>query len=103
MRNFIPSQWRVAEIILVLKPAKNATNIKSYRTISVLPTRSKVLDILFLSHRVPVIMAAELIPEHQFGFSPFHNTIEHMQRIVVKVTRLMRITYGVFLQAFDNV
>ena len=47
-RGSVPPQWKVAQILMVLKPGKSAENITSYRPISLLPIPSKVLEILVL-------------------------------------------------------
>ena len=40
---FIPPQWKVAEIKMILKPGKRSEDVKSYRPISLLPITSKVM------------------------------------------------------------
>ena len=47
-------QWKVAEVIMIPNPGKDAKFVDSYRPISLLSTLSKILEIIFLS-RFPVI------------------------------------------------
>jgi hypothetical protein len=41
-KGYFPAQWKVAQIILILKPGKSPNELTSYRTISLLPIVSKV-------------------------------------------------------------
>ena len=65
---FIPPQWKVAEIKMILKPGKSSDDAKSYRPISLLPITSKVMVLLSLKEITPVVENKRLIPDHQFGF-----------------------------------
>ena len=49
-----PSQWKVAQIIMIVKPGKNPNYITSYRPISLLPTLSKILDKTILKRLTPI-------------------------------------------------
>jgi hypothetical protein len=45
--NYFPTQWKVAQIILILKPGKPPHAVPSYRPISLLPIVSKLLERYF--------------------------------------------------------
>lgn len=77
-----PSQWKVAQIILVPKPGKSPEKISSYRPISLLPILSKVFERLLMKRLNPIIAENNLIPDHQFGFRQQHATIEQVHRVV---------------------
>ena len=81
----MPPQWKVAQISMVLKPGKSATDVKSYRPISLLPVASKVMETLFLGRLMPIIESRNLLPNHQFGFRKQHGTIEQVHRLVEKI------------------
>lgn len=108
-RAAIPKQWKVAQIIMIVKPGKSATDVKSYRPISLLPITSKLLETLFMKRLMPVIQEKNLIPEHQFGFRQKHSTIEQVHRLVEKINSTFEkkeYCSAVFLdisQAFDRV
>lgn len=108
-RNYVPPQWKVAEIIMILKPGKSAEDPKSYRPISLLPITSKVLEILFLNRLNPILKDKKLIPNHQFGFRKNHGTIEQIHRLVDAVNDCYenkKYCSAAFLdisQAFDRV
>lgn len=63
-KGFFPSQWKVAQIRMILKQGKTAIETKSYRPISLLPITTKLLEKLFLSRLMPVIEEKELISIH---------------------------------------
>lgn len=106
---YVPSQWKVAEVIMVLKPGKPSHEKKSYRPISLLPVISKVFERIFLQRLQPIIEEKGLIPEHQFGFRSKHSTIDQVHRItdvIEKALEEKKICSAVFLdvsQAFDKV
>lgn len=105
----VPSQWKVAEVIMILKPGKPPNEVKSYRPISLLPVISKVFERILLRRLQPVIEDNNLIPDHQFGFRTKHSTIDQVHRItdiIEKAFEEKRICSSVFLdvsQAFDKV
>lgn len=104
-----PMVWKVAQIILILKPGKPAEEVKSYRPISLLPAMSKVLEKLILSRIEPVLTARKIIPTHQFGFRPKHATIEQIHRVCTNISQTLedkKYCSAAFLdisQAFDKV
>lgn len=106
-RGFVSPQWKVAQIIMILKPGKSAEEVKSYRPISLLPVPSKIMEILFLSRLSP--MADRLLPDHEFGFRQNHSTIEQVQRLVNRIHYAFEHKFyctAAFLdisQAFDRV
>ena len=52
---YVPSLWKVAEVIMINKPGKPPNEVTSYRPISLLPVMSKLLEKLFLKQLIPVI------------------------------------------------
>lgn len=79
---YFPSPWKIAQVILLLKPGKNPNDTTSYRPISLLPILSKVFEKIFLQRLKPILDNNELIPDHQFGFRSQHGTIEQVHRII---------------------
>jgi hypothetical protein len=82
LRGYFPTQWKVAQIILIPKPGKPPHQLSSYRPISLLPIASKVFENLLLKRLLPLVEHANLIPNHQFGFRPRHSTIERTHRLI---------------------
>lgn len=104
-----PSQWKVAQIILVLKPGKPAEETTSYRPISLLPILSKMFEKLFFGRLKQQLDALNIVPDHQFGFRENHATIEQVHRVVQILHRTFeekKYCSAAFLditQAFDKV
>ena len=84
-KGFVPSQWKVAQITMILKPGKDAKDVKSYRPISLLPVLSKLLETLFLKRFMEIVESNKLLPKHQFGFRKKHSTIEQVHRLVEQI------------------
>jgi hypothetical protein len=83
--NYFPIQWKVAQIILILKPGKLPHALPSYRPISLLPIVSKLFEKFLLKRLLPFIEHNKLIPTHQFGFRRRHSTIEQTHHIVHRI------------------
>lgn len=107
--NHFPSTWKLAKIIMIPKPGKDRTQIKSYRPISLLPILSKLFEKLLLEKIQPHLNQHNIIPQHQFGFRHKHSTIEQVHRITNCIKKALderKYCTGVFLdiaQAFDKV
>ena len=106
---YVPSTWKVAEIIMIPKPGKPPNDVKSYRPISLLPIISKLFEI-FIQKRIQIyIDRFNVIPNPQFGFRKSHATIDQIHRItdvIEKVFERKEVCSTVFLdvaQAFDKV
>lgn len=106
---YFPSQFKVAEIILIPKPGKPLETASSYRPISLLPVLGKIVEKLFLTRLKPIIHTNNLVPDHQFGFRAEHATIEQIHRVVKTIKtafELKQFCSAAFLdisQAFDKV
>lgn len=106
---YFPSEWKVAQIILLPKPGKNPTLPGSYRPISLLPIVSKIFEKLLLKRLLAILNENHIIPDHQFGFRNEHTTTEQIHRVVQKIqSSLQQKEYcaAAFLdisQAFDKV
>ena len=68
--NVIPSIWKLASIIPLLKPGKPPTSPSSYRPISLLSNPAKILERLVLDKIAPFIPTSP----SQHGFKPLHST-----------------------------
>lgn len=106
---YVPHHWKIAEVILILKPGKPSSAVTSYRPISLLPVMSKIFEKLLLRRLEPIIRDRQLIPTHQFGFRRRHSTIDQIHRIINVIEKALeekKICSAVFLdvaQAFDKV
>jgi hypothetical protein len=107
--NYWPAEFKAAQIIMVLKPEKDPTDVASYRPISLISAMSKLLEKL-ISRQIAVDTDPNTwIPHHQFGFRQGHSTLQQCHRITHTVnTALEHKQYctAAFLdvsQAFDKV
>lgn len=105
----VPSDWKTAKIIMILKPEKPPELPSSYRPISLLSIVSKLFEKLLYSKLSSIVEKNNLIPDHQFGFRKKHSTIEQVHRIVAVIDEAFErkeFCPAVFLdvgQAFDRV
>ncbi|CAG4969687.1 unnamed protein product [Colias eurytheme] len=105
--NYFPGHWKIAQIIMLLKPDKTPNEVASYRPISLLPLMGKLFEKIILN-RLKVHLN-DITPDHQFGFRENHGTIEQIHRIVDVISRSLeekKYCSAVFLdisQAFDKV
>jgi hypothetical protein len=83
--NYFPTQWKVAQIILILNTGKPPHDLSSYQPISISPIVSELFETLLLKLLLPLIEHNKLIPLHQFGFRQRHSTIEQTHHIVHKI------------------
>jgi hypothetical protein len=106
---YIPIIWKIAEVLMILKPGKPPNKVDSCRPISLLPIMSKLFEKLLLLRLQSVITKKNLIPNHQFGFRKQHSTLEQVHRIIEAIEQARegkKICTAVFLdvsQAFNRV
>ena len=99
----------MAEVIMILKPGKPATEATSYRPISLLPVLSKLFQKLLLKILKPILDENQIIPTHQFGFINNHPTTDQVHRITTIIEKTLeekKVCSTIFLdvvQAFDKV
>lgn len=77
---YFPSMWKLARVIMILKPGKPSAEIGSYRPISILSVFSKLSDRIILG-KMRTFMT-DIIPDHQFGFRERHSTVQQCHRVV---------------------
>lgn len=82
---YFPLTWKRSEIVMIPKPGKDPTQVKSYRPISLLSILSKLFEAMLLRKITPHICSNNIIPDHQFGFRKGHSTTEQVHRIVTHI------------------
>jgi hypothetical protein len=103
--SYWPKQFKISQIITIVKPGKDPTEISSYRPISLLSVLSKVFEKLIIRDLRP----DEWIPLHQFGFRQGHCTIQQIHRVTNIINKALedrKYCTAVFLdvsQASDRV
>lgn len=90
------------------KQGKPATDVTSYRPISLLPILSKLFEKLLLKRLKPILDEKHIIPTHQFGFRHNHSTTDQVHRITTfneKTLEEKQVSSTILLevsQAFDQ-
>ena len=69
---------KAAEVLMIAKPGKPATEVSSYNSISLLSALSKLLEKLFIKQLKQIIDENLRIPIHQFGFREQHSSLDQM-------------------------
>jgi hypothetical protein len=108
---YFPSQWKVAQMIIIPKLAKLPHAPTSYRPTSLLPIASKFFETLLLNRLLQLDDHGKLrvLPTHQFDFRPKHSTIEQTHRLIRGINNAIdnkQYCSAAFLdisQAFDKV
>jgi hypothetical protein len=83
---YFPNQWKVAQIVLLLKPGQPPNILTSYRPISLLSTLSNVLEKLLYHRFLPLVENQLIFPNHKFGFRQRHSTIQQLLGIVNEIS-----------------
>ena len=78
---YFPGQWKVSQIITILKPRKPAEEGTSYRPIILLPILSKLFEKLLLTRIRPILHEKRIMSDHHFGFRQKQATTEQAHRI----------------------
>jgi len=87
---YFPGQWKVSQIIPILKPGKPAEEVTSYTPISLLPILSKLFEKIFLTRIQPILHDKRVIPDHQLGFRQKHIHIEQVHRITNVINKALK-------------
>jgi hypothetical protein len=104
-----PKQFKISQIITIVKPRRDSTEITSYRPVSLLSVLSKVFEKLILRRISKDLRPDKWIPHHQFGFRQGHSTIHQIHRVTNIINKALedrKYCTTVFLDishAFDRV
>lgn len=65
---------------MIYKPGKPINKMTSYRSISLTPILSKLLEKVLLTRLKKYLSEDHIIPDHQLGFPRDHSTLEQVHR-----------------------
>lgn len=85
----VPLPWKLANIMMLLKPGKKDDVVSSYRPISLLSLMAKIFERVVLSRINYLIAEQKLLPDAQFGFRAKHCTAEQAHRIVTQINHAL--------------
>ncbi|CAF2082225.1 unnamed protein product, partial [Rotaria magnacalcarata] len=77
-RHTLPSTWKEAIILPILKMGKDPSNITSYRPISLLSTIGKVMEKLVNNRLTWVLESQQKLGSFQYGFRRGRSTMDHL-------------------------
>jgi hypothetical protein len=80
-QGYIPTKWKMANIILLLKPKKDKQHPSSYRPISLLSCLGKLLEKIIKQRLMLELERRNILPQHQAGFRPGKSTIYNIVRL----------------------
>lgn len=66
---YMPTGWKIAKIIILLKSGKQPDQPQLYKPISLLSIFSELFEKLFLTQIMEIIDDKNILPTHQFEFS----------------------------------
>jgi len=66
----LPSMWKHARVMSILKLGKDPAVLSSYRPISFLDTIGKLFEKILLARLLHVVSERGLMRDEQFGFRP---------------------------------
>jgi hypothetical protein len=101
----LPSVWKHARVISILKPGNDPALPSSYRRISLLDTIGKLFEKIILARILHEVNDRGLLRDEQFGFRPRHSTSLQLAHLVERITRNFgekRLTGAVFLDVAKN-
>lgn len=107
--NIFPKIWKVAVIIPIKKPGKDGSQPVSYRPISLLPTLSKIAEVVIKNRLTDFLESNQIMIPHQFGFTKKLSTTHQLLRVAEYITEgftRKQCTSAIFLdveKAFDRV
>lgn len=78
---YIPTQWKMAEIVVLLKPDKPPAEAASYRSISLLLVIGKFFEKLYIQRLNEIVKQNNLIIDAQFGSRAQDSTTDQLHRI----------------------
>ena len=108
LTHHLPTVWKHARVISILKPWKDPALPSSYRPISLLDTIGKLFENILLARILYEISDRGLMRGKQFGFRPSHSTSLQLAPLVERISRNVgekRLKGTVFLdrdKAFDT-
>jgi hypothetical protein len=107
--NYFPTQWKVAKLLMLPKPAKDLSSPSNYRPINLLNSLGKLFEKIILKRLNYQLRELNVIRDEQFGFKRGHSMTHALLRNVERITHgfnYRKATIMLFLdieRAFDKV
>lgn len=81
-----PDKFKIARVIPIYKKGKDATNISSYRPISLLSHLSKIVEKIIKKRLLSFVNDKNILINEQFGFRAGHCTTDQLARLINQIT-----------------
>ncbi|ORC81333.1 Tbingi protein, partial [Trypanosoma theileri] len=81
----VPVSWKVGIIVPLLKPRKKATDLDSFRPVTLTSCLSKLMERI-IAARIRDVIETKLTPQ-QSGFRPGHSTLDQLLHLRAALTR----------------
>ena len=107
-KGVFPDKLKLAQVTSIFKKGNN-TLVTNYRSISVLPCFSKLLECIMYNRLYKFLLENNILYQKQFGFQNAHSTEHAILQLVNQITEAFsqgKYTLGIFLdlsKAFDTV
>lgn len=76
-----PLAWKVATVIPLLKPGKDASSASSYRPIALTSCLSKTFERIINKRLMYFLEKQNILDKNQCGFRSCHSTVDHLVRL----------------------
>lgn len=83
--SYFPTKWKEAVTVPIRKPGKPASDVFSYKQISLLPTLGKILERVVLTRLKTHAEERKLNPNFQFGFRSEQSTTHQLVRVMNQI------------------
>ena len=87
---YYPKAWKTSLVTLISKPGTPIYETSSYRSISLLPTLSKLFERLLTNRLLPLLEDLKTLPDHQFGFRKQRSTVKQIHRITHNISQTLK-------------
>ena len=98
---YVPANWKIAKIILLLKKNQNPDDPNSYRAISLLICIGKLLETILNKRMTHWAEKRKILADVQSGFRPNHSTQDIIFRLIENVKKNLRKINKTGLILFD--
>lgn len=86
---YFPQDWKVAEVISILKKGKLSTNVGGHRPISQTPSVSKIYEAIINYNLTEFCKTKKIIPNEQFGFKYKHSTVHALHKLTSDINKYL--------------
>lgn len=100
-KSYFPASWKTAHVLAFQKPGKDKLFPQSYRPISLLPTISKIFEIIILNRIKTFEKTKNLLIDEQFGFRERRSTVHQLVRITAYITNNFNINKSTAMTLLD--